>query len=88
MLKYAVFEFKMSSWVKSDPAILTGSKKRSWSQKMGSLAQKTKKLQANELKSLFAHHTGILSSFVVQIIYLHYLTAPRGARVVKRTGRT
>ena len=33
-------------------------------------------------------HTGILSSFLVQIIYLHYLTAPRGARGVKRTGRT
>jgi hypothetical protein len=41
-LKYAVFEFKMSSKVKSDPAILTGLKKQSWSQNMGFLAQKTK----------------------------------------------
>ena len=35
-----------------------------------------------------SRHTGILSCFLVQIIYLHYLTAPRGARGVKRTGRT
>ena len=33
-------------------------------------------------------HTGILSCFLVQIIYLHHLTAPRGAWGVKRTGRT
>ena len=41
-LKYAVFEFKMSSWVKSDPPILTGSRKLSWSQNLRSLSQKTK----------------------------------------------
>ena len=31
-VKYAVYEFKMSSKVTFDPAILTGSKKPSWSQ--------------------------------------------------------
>ena len=36
----------------------------------------------------YSIHTGILSYFLVQTIYLHYLTAPRGARGVKRTGRT
>ena len=41
-LKYAVFGFKMSSEVKFDPAILTGLKKRSWSQNLRSLSQKTK----------------------------------------------
>jgi hypothetical protein len=38
----AIFGFKISSKVKSDPAILTGSKKPSWSQNLRSLAQKTK----------------------------------------------
>ena len=33
-LKYAVLGFKMSSLVKSDPTILTGSKKGSWSQNL------------------------------------------------------
>ena len=41
-LKYAVLASKTSSWVKTDPPILTGSKKRSWSQNLKSLAQKTK----------------------------------------------
>ena len=41
-LPNAVFDFQMSSQVKSDPADLTGLKKQSWSQNMGSLAQKTK----------------------------------------------
>ena len=41
-LKYAVFEFKMSSWVKYDPSILTSSRKLSWSQNLRSLSQKTK----------------------------------------------
>ena len=30
--KYAVFQLKLSSWVKSDPPILTGSKRPNWSQ--------------------------------------------------------
>jgi hypothetical protein len=37
-LKYAVFEIKMSSLVKSDPLILTGTKKPSWSQNFMYLA--------------------------------------------------
>ena len=41
-LKYANFGFKMSSQVKTDPAILKGLKKRSWSQNLRSLSQKTK----------------------------------------------
>ena len=41
-LKYAIFGSKTSSQVKTDPAILTGSRKRSWSQNLKSLAQKTK----------------------------------------------
>ena len=41
-LNYAVLASKTSSWVKTDPPILTGSKKRSWSQNLKSLAQKTK----------------------------------------------
>ena len=44
-LKYAVFEFKMSSQVKFDPAILTGSKKPSWSQTL-SLQLKKQKIGA------------------------------------------
>ena len=39
-----------------------------------------------EQTQLSPNHTGISSSFLVQTIYLHYLTAPRGARSVKRTG--
>ena len=42
-MKYAIFGFKMSSQVKSDPAILTGLKKHSWSQNLRSLSQKMKK---------------------------------------------
>ena len=41
-LKYAVLASKKSSWVKTDPSILTGFKKCSWSQNLKSLAQKTK----------------------------------------------
>ena len=40
-LKYAIFEFKMSSQEKSTPAILTGSKKHGCSQNLKSLTQKT-----------------------------------------------
>ena len=52
-LKYANFGFKMSSQVKSDPAILTGSKKRSWSQNLRSLSQKTKNRGNNALSRRF-----------------------------------
>ena len=38
-LKYAVLTSKMSSWVKSDPPILTGSRKRSWSQNLRSISK-------------------------------------------------
>ena len=41
MLKYAIFEFKQSSQVKSDPAILTGSKKHGCSQNLKSLTRET-----------------------------------------------
>jgi hypothetical protein len=43
-LKYAIFEFKILSKVKSYPSILTGSKKHGWSQNLPSLSLKTKKL--------------------------------------------
>ena len=41
-LKYAILWSKQCSIVKSDFAILTASIKRSWSQNLKSLAQKTK----------------------------------------------
>ena len=40
--KYAIFGSHLCSRVKSDPVDLTASKKRSWSQNLKSLAQKTK----------------------------------------------
>ena len=43
-VKYAVFDFKMSSQVKFDPAILTGSKNLAGAKK--SLAQKKQKIGA------------------------------------------
>ena len=41
-LKYAIFGSHLCSRVKSDPVDLTALKKRSWSQNLKSLAQKTK----------------------------------------------
>ena len=52
-LKYAIFGSKTSSQVKTDPAILTGSKKPSWSQNLKSLAQKTKNLCNNQFTRTF-----------------------------------
>ena len=56
-LKYAVLGFKMSSLVKSDPAILTGSKKGSWSQNLRSLSQKTKILTNNVITRKFGKYS-------------------------------
>ena len=45
-----------------------------------------KAVALNGISSSWLHlHTEILNSFLVQTIYLHYLTAPRGARGVNRT---
>ena len=56
-LKYAVLGFKMSSLVKSDPTILTGSKKGSWSQNLRSLSQKTKILTNNVITRRFGKYS-------------------------------
>ena len=52
-----ILGFKMSSQVKSDPAILKGSKKRSWSQNLRSLSQKTKILTNNVLSRSFGKYS-------------------------------
>ena len=56
-LKYAILGFKMSSLVKSDPTILTGSKKGSWSQNLRCLSQKTKILTNNVLSKSFGKYS-------------------------------
>ena len=58
-LKYAIFGSKKCSLVKSDFAILTASKKRSWSQNLKSLAQK----KGNELEVTQWEETPILTVF-------------------------
>ena len=59
-LKCAVFEFKMSSQVKSDSAIFTGLKKHGWSQNLKSLAQKTENWHNNVLSRFWNNSTCIL----------------------------
>ena len=44
-LKYAVFEFLTSSWVKSDPPIFTGSQNHGCSQNFMHLSQETQILE-------------------------------------------
>ena len=58
--KYAIFGSKMSSQVKTDPAIITGLKKHSWSQNLKSLAQKTKIWHNNVLSRFWNNSTCIL----------------------------
>ena len=79
-LKYAIFGVKMSSQVKSDPANLTGSTKRSWSQKMGSLAQKTKKLQANMFQSLFVR-IPFKENMAAQVFWTVFHSSPRPSQI-------
>ena len=42
----------------------------------------------NEKKSPGGDTVARYSKQILKLIYLHYLTAPRGARGVKKTGRT
>ena len=59
-VKYAVFDFKMSSQVKFDPAILTSSKKPSQSQNLKSLAQKTRNRCNNVVTRRFGRYSQII----------------------------
>ena len=56
-LKYAVLTFKMSSWVKTDPPISTGSRKHGWSQNLMSLTQKTKIWHNNVISRIFEKYS-------------------------------
>ena len=66
-VKYADFEFKVSSLVKFDPAILTDSKKPSCSQNLKSLAQKTKNRCNNVVTRRFGRysfHMNAIDNFI------------------------
>ena len=69
---YAVYEFKMSSKVKSDPIILRGSKKPTWSQNFICLTWKTKNRGNNQVTSRFGKYSlhifiGFLSGQMILI---------------------
>ena len=55
----------MSSQAKSDPAILTGSKRGSWSQTLSSLSQKTKILTNNVITRKFGKYSFKGKPFVI-----------------------
>ena len=59
--KYAIFGSHLCSRVKSDPVDLTALKKRSWSQNLKSLAQKTK---------IWPHHLPTWTQGGHDILYL------------------
>ena len=69
-LKYAVFEFKMSSQVKSNPHILTGSKKPSWNQNFIYVTWKTKNWPQNHFSRRFGRYSFQFSVWQIKKIIL------------------
>ena len=59
----------MSGQVKSDPTILTGSKKGSWSQKLSSLSQKTKILTNNVITRRFGKYSFFVASWGLPVSF-------------------